>query len=429
MKITALNNIYSNIFYKKPAFKKFNPIKELKSDCFEYQNKASNLSFEKRMPPIELFNSIGEENFPNETILNAVKDNALNNRDLDLYNIHNAYYSDLLECSTLEEAKELYPEFSDVRDAKTLSRKEMSRKLLEISRGEVENLSLDNLSLELLKKVYGYGYGVNKKEEYFGIGNNSLEIICNTLNIKRISGRYLRQLRRLEPKAVTQHAKSIRQHYIDFPEDRKKISEMKLRQYATYPKIRENISRAVKSRLEDDNIRKKISDSVKKYQQEHPEEVKKRAEKVRLLYEQHPEKRIEQSEKLKKYRKEHPEATVQHIQAMKEYYEQYPEKRIEQSEKLKKFHKEHPEYAEIYSIAGKEIRSEVMSKVAEGDDILKGILRIKSEGRELTQAQEAYLCAYFSKCLEQYPEMNKDTGRRIQELMIERGIKKPQTED
>ncbi len=425
MKITAINNIHRSFFKKTTFNRQHTP--ELKNDCFEYQNKNSSLTFEKKMPSIDLLRSIGEENFPNETILNLARENAINGRDLDLFNIHNSYYSQLTECTSLDEAKELYPEFSDVIDAKTLPKEKLSRKMLAISKGEIEGLSLENLSLELLKRQYALGLGVNKADKY-GIRGNALFFMLDALNIGRLNGEYTKQLRTSSPDAVEKHANSLRQHYIDHPEDKEKMS-IQVKKVFENPEIREKTSRAIRESLKDENVRKRMSEAQKEFNRNHPESAKAHSERMKKQYEEHPEKRIQQSAKMKTFYKEHPEAVAELSEKGKQFYINHPEKRIAVSERMKVFHKEHPEYSEILSIASKEVKSELMSRIAKGDNLLKGILLKKKAGEELTDLEKWHMAAFYKKCLDEYPDMNKDTGKRVHELFIEKRIKKPKSEE
>ena len=99
---------------------------------------------------------IGEDNFPNKTILDRYKQGIESGENTNLSDIHFDYYADLLNCETLEEAKELYPEFENVIDAKTLTENFTTRSTFyKVKNGKYEGLTLDNLSLKLLQSHYG----------------------------------------------------------------------------------------------------------------------------------------------------------------------------------------------------------------------------------------------------------------------------------
>ena len=99
---------------------------------------------------VNRLNYIGEENFPNEYILNRTKEALVNNETTTIYEIHQDYYGELLNCKTLEEAKEKYPEFKDVVDAKDFPQQEYGV-LAAVQYGEIDGVDIENLTLTLLK--------------------------------------------------------------------------------------------------------------------------------------------------------------------------------------------------------------------------------------------------------------------------------------
>ena len=76
---------------------------------------------------------IGEDNFPNSSILETYKTAIQNGDDVLLCDIHRDFYSQLLTCKTLDEAKQLYPECTDVIDTAKLPEKEYSSFLRKVA--------------------------------------------------------------------------------------------------------------------------------------------------------------------------------------------------------------------------------------------------------------------------------------------------------
>ena len=74
------------------------------------------ISFKKQLRANQIIEKIGEENFPNPNILKKLQEIG-ESKDFSLYNIHLECYKALLDCSTLAQAKEIFPEFEDVIDA------------------------------------------------------------------------------------------------------------------------------------------------------------------------------------------------------------------------------------------------------------------------------------------------------------------------
>lgn len=67
------------------------------------------------------------------------------------------YYKDLLNCSTLKEAKQKYPEFKEVIDAKDIDYNSQNKlsAIYKIGNKQISGINIENLSLALLKKYYG----------------------------------------------------------------------------------------------------------------------------------------------------------------------------------------------------------------------------------------------------------------------------------
>ena len=82
----------------------------------------------------QITEEIGQENFPSPKIFVIVKQTSRYDNDFSLYNIHLYYYKDLLNCNSLEEAKNKYPEFKQVIDAKNLDPSKMSYSLKQIKK-------------------------------------------------------------------------------------------------------------------------------------------------------------------------------------------------------------------------------------------------------------------------------------------------------
>ena len=117
----------------------------------------------------QLAERIGAENFPSEKIFNEFSTSEA--REHSLYDVHTAYYAGLLEAETLDEAKEKYPEFEDVVDAKDI--KEKHRVLEDVKKGKYAGFTLENLSLEILKRQYGMLFSIAHKEVYSGLSRET----------------------------------------------------------------------------------------------------------------------------------------------------------------------------------------------------------------------------------------------------------------
>lgn len=168
----------------------------------------SDITFTNRRTPMTLeekFERIKPEQFPSERIINNIQaaiEDPENKKSI--YDIHMETYAPLLECKTLDEAKAMFPEFENVRDAKDLfltygtqkdkekafrSAPYLAQRVFEKS---VPGVSIEDLSLELLKKIYGKGYAVSAKSEFYGFTNTTTVKTLEALNIKHLDVRYLK---------------------------------------------------------------------------------------------------------------------------------------------------------------------------------------------------------------------------------------------
>ena len=81
----------------------------------------------------------------------------------------------------------------------------------------------------------------------------------------------------------------------------------------------------------------------KKQYEENPEARKKQSERLKKHHEENPETGKKHSERLKKHYEENPEARKDMSKKTKKYYEENPEAIKEKSENTKKYFKENPE--------------------------------------------------------------------------------------
>ena len=147
----------------------------------------------------------------------------LSGEDKKLSQIHDEYYADLLNCETLEEAKERYPEFKDVIDAKDVKERHHLSILNSIERGEREGVSLDDVSLKLLQAHYAKRISMFDKDKFYGISSGGLCSLYKQLNIPQI--KYL-QAMSLENSAILNYDRSeIIAEYRNSAEKKAELSE------------------------------------------------------------------------------------------------------------------------------------------------------------------------------------------------------------
>lgn len=233
---------------------------------------------QNRFSANNLIKIIGKKNFPSPEIVKKLRAIG-NSKDYCLYDIHLEHYKDLLNCSTLDEAKIKYPEFKDVTDAKDFNYQAKSKTSLiyKIYNKEIPNIDINNLSLELLKKQYGQFLHPTNKNAYFGISYHTICVLFDLLNIKKINKSYIfytLQSREEYKNSHFTHAKQLwtskkgeeLREKFKTPEFREKLSKAKVLSWET-------ISKESKKRMSQNSkrpeVRQKISDSTKKRWTEH----------------------------------------------------------------------------------------------------------------------------------------------------------------
>ena len=192
MKISSNNNIKFNSINTLKKVEKNNQTLNFDMKAFYSMNYISNVSFgAKARTNQEKLDFIGKDNFPNQQILDSFKQVIDNNEDKKLYEIHEEYYADLLECKTLNEAKKIYPEFEDVLDAKDVDDNRPHSLLNKVKNGEKEGLCIDDLSLKLLQAHYAKRVGVYADKKFYDFNSGSMRSLFLKLNIKELPKKYM----------------------------------------------------------------------------------------------------------------------------------------------------------------------------------------------------------------------------------------------
>lgn len=106
-----------------------------------------------------------------------------------LYELHNEVYKKLFEAKSLEEVKKIYPEFADVLDISTL--KDNRSKAVKAVQ---KCMPLEKFTLEYIKKLFA-PTSQDALVKEFGFTNRSLLGWLNEkLNIKKLTGSYIKLL-------------------------------------------------------------------------------------------------------------------------------------------------------------------------------------------------------------------------------------------
>lgn len=218
-----------------------------------------------RISAIAMIDKIGKENFPSSAIYENV--NALGRRkDITLYQIHSDYYSKLLDCKSLDEAKELYPEFYYVKDAKDIDSKDMTKAMKALVKKN------NNLSLDLLKKYYALSEIPNDitTESYYNYSRKTIERMFSILNIKRYDPIYLKYLTQSKPEHAQKQAQNLRNYNKEHPEAAQKHALYMKELFSNEEKRKEH-SELIRNISSDDAFVQKQRERTYDYLKEHPE--------------------------------------------------------------------------------------------------------------------------------------------------------------
>lgn len=187
-KNVALKSPKQNICYSRNSIRNI----DLNNITYPKNYYLNQISFGIQYCANETIDHIGKENFPNQEIVEKLFEIG-KSKDYSLYDMHLKHYKDLLDCSTLDEAKELYPEFQDVIDAKDIEISSFDKRsiLNKISKGKIEGINIDTLALDILKRHYGKLYSIGVREQYWNLRYGSLIKLMNALNIKPLNRIYM----------------------------------------------------------------------------------------------------------------------------------------------------------------------------------------------------------------------------------------------
>ena len=357
MKITAINNVFIS---PKSYLNKTSQF-YLDRDTVSFSGKI-NINQEMKNLPSEAFPSVGLQNY----MLQALDDNS----DDDVVELHRKYYSDLLTCETLEEAKERYPEFDNVLDAKNLdlSKKPPNNIFCQITKGNVKGFDIDSVSLMILKKYYGELIPLDPDyvKENVGVTYPSFKTMLSTLNLE-MDKRYFKLL------ALKMRSSKMTKAW-ESTEMREKIAESHSKSLAT-PEHRAKLSKA--SRLKWEN----------------------------------PEYRANMTEIIRNSRRS-PEKRAQAAEITKGLWQG------SQYQKMMQINTAAAAIAWDMHPYGKEAYKQIAHEFPE----LKAALECKRNGLPMTDRQAKIISLYYKTCAEKYPNLKKEVGEIQKQLLQQWGF-------
>ncbi len=391
----------------------------------------------KRTSANKLAERIGIDNFPSCEIFQKLKELGKSS-NFSLYDIHIDYYRGLLDCATLDEVKEKYPEFTDVIDAKNIDVNSLDKNstLYKIFVGKIKNIDINTLSLDILKRYYAKLETIYDQKKYWELAPSSVLKMMRALNIKTLSRGYNTAIHITE-------------------ETRKKHAEASVKNWAN-PEFKNQVSQAIKetfqkpdSKIHSKEHRAELSNATKEAYRNPDSKFNsaeyraKRSKIAQELWE-----RPEYSEKQAQTRKT-DEYKSRSSQSSKEAHKN-PDSRYHSSEykayrsQISQELWQTPEYIEkqIHSRSTDEYKAKkalitdakkeafkrhpevtaMMSKVAEDFPQLGVIIKKQGRNEELSQEEKRYKLGYFAECNKVMPDYMKIVGEEQHKILVEWGL-------
>ena len=289
MKISAIGQNYFN-HYKIQNSKTNKTQNFVQKENLSMPTSAHYLSFTAgfTIDLAQTYSRLNSEDYPQdieEMTLEELK--AKNPENKTLHDIHFEKYKGVLDCYSLDELKEKYPEFEDVVSAFDVKAKDESF-IGKFQNNESEIFtSEEDLTLQLIKLYWGQGFSLSDLSNYIAKQDKdnkgiNLYYTMKKLNIPLMNPRYANVLK-LSNKEYNERFTS--QLAIKL----KEAHEAKIQKQEGEPVVipRGELSEAHK---------KHISDGLKKYYQEHPEKLFEMSKRQKAFYQENPERAKEMSE-------------------------------------------------------------------------------------------------------------------------------------
>ena len=403
MKITKIMPFYKGSAAAVSCYAAHSAVSE-KENCRDFIPAAypsgyytyGSISFGRSISHARIIREIGEENFPSPVIA----ERFASEYDKTLYEIHKDHYKKLLDCKSLDEAKEIYPEFQDVIDAKDIDISEYKdiKIFKKIKDGKKKGVTIDNLTLELLKKRFALVNDKNRSSEYFNITPKALKHLFSALNIQDINRRYMYRLYSSNPDFQADQRKNLASKWAEDDGTMRAVSSAIAKQYLC---ASETQGRSAASRNSTE-CRAKQSLNMKKRWAEDDGTMRTQASEhaEKVLHSDEMRQRARAAQADAAYRKKHSETITRFFES--ERGQKYKEARRLAAER-------HPEFNEQIALLRKEFPSigRAMHRIQEGRDTLSD-RKIQS--------------SYWKRFHEMMPEYEKTIGREYHDILVEWGL-------
>ena len=236
----------------------------------------------------ETFQQLDDKQYPvdiQEMVLKEIENRNPENKTL--YDVHFEKYKGVLDCYSLDELKEKYPEFIGVKSAFEVQAKNDSF-IGKFQLGENEIFANnEDLTLQLIKLYWGQGFSLNGLSDYIeDLSQNKkgiqLRYTLEKLNIPMMDRRYASVLKLSNKEYNDRFTQEMSNRLREAKEARRQQQEGE----PVY------IPRGPLS----ESHKKHISEGLKKYYQEHPESLFQLSDRQIKYYQEHPERAEEMRE-------------------------------------------------------------------------------------------------------------------------------------
>lgn len=310
--------------------------------------------------------TFGEENIP-EPILQKAKNAIKHAKDegISLFSIHQEHYKALENSKTIEEVKEIYPEFKNVKQVSELEfNKSRNSTANQIKLGEIQGLTPEDTSLMLLKHTYCG----SQFEGLENLSQSATQKLKTTLSIPGLEKRYAAYM-----------LSSRRHTNAEFREQASKRMKAQRQDAAFNAKSIEASSRHMTKLNQDPDFAKR-RDARTSEMHRNPEYAAKRDENIRIGREKlnsSPELRAKQIEATRRKSKEVED--IQSEASTRTMIEVWAARPVELQGAQKELAKEFPRLGKV--------------------------LTKKRMNQPLDEADIGYLKLYYSVLYERYPEL------------------------
>lgn len=343
------------------------------------QYKINKPSFEAKKPLDLTYILKNREHLLPERIAKEIKKILFTQSNFELptlKEVHLMTYEPLLHCKTLQEAKELFPEFNCIKEVTEPFKKITGNIKILQDEGHLR----DGFSLELLQEIWGKLANLDDVAEKFGLyDRHSMDWILKKIEFVKYDKNYKNLVISTTPEGYAKKAEQTKAWNMAHPD----------LMYAKNQKAAQGNKKP--------EHRKAQSERMKNFYNEHPEE-RERVSKNSTKYWSDPENRKDQSDRIRIYAWVHPEKGQKCSRLAKSAWDMIPEGR----EMLRSFYRDYVAENKVLGAQLKYIFKKIKAK------------------QDLTPAEEIIYNKYNKACAEANTDVWKMLSEAFSQLRNEK---------